>query len=96
MVWKDDLTFRDSRLSAATCLCHIEVYLTHVRVKDYVHTYILHLWAGLTAASWIIEPLRKIGANFALQLSSRSHFTKVENKKKLSAKINVKNILNRV
>ena len=33
VVWKDDLTFRDSQLSAATCVCHIEFYLTHVQVK---------------------------------------------------------------
>ena len=28
-----DLTFRDNRLSAATCVCHIELYLMHVQVK---------------------------------------------------------------
>ena len=29
---------RDSRLSVATCLCHIELYLTHIQVKGKVHT----------------------------------------------------------
>ena len=37
LVWKD-LTFGESRLSAATCACPIELYLTHVQVKGYVHT----------------------------------------------------------
>ena len=32
-VCKDDLTFRGSQLSAATCVCHIELYLTHVRIR---------------------------------------------------------------
>ena len=39
MVWKDDLTSRDSRLSVATCMCHIELYLTHMQVKGKVHTF---------------------------------------------------------
>ena len=41
----------------------------------------MHLCAGLTAASWIMKPFGEIGANFSLQLSSRTHFAKIENKK---------------
>ena len=41
----------------------------------------MHLCAGLTAASWILEPFGGIGANFPLQLSSRTQFAKIENKK---------------
>ena len=41
----------------------------------------MHLCAGLTAASWILEPFGEIGANFSVQLSSRSQFAKIENKK---------------
>ena len=33
MVWKDDLNLGENRLSAVTCVCHIELYLTHVQVK---------------------------------------------------------------
>ena len=42
---------------------------------------IVHLCAGLTAASWIMEPFGEIGANFSLQLSSRKQFAKTSNKK---------------
>ena len=35
----------------------------------------------LTAASWIKEPFGEIGANFALQLSSRTQFAKISNRK---------------
>ena len=45
----------------------------------------------LTAASLIMKPFREIGANFSLQLPSRTQFAKIS-KKKLSPKINVKNI----
>ena len=41
----------------------------------------MHLCAGLTAASWNMEPSGKIGANFSLQLSSRTQFAKINNKK---------------
>ena len=41
----------------------------------------MHLYAGLTAAPWILEPFGDIGANFSLQLSSRTQFAKIENKK---------------
>ena len=40
----------------------------------------MHLCAGLTAASWIMEPSGKIGANFSLQLSSQTEFAKISNK----------------
>ena len=33
VVWKADLTLRDSLLSVATCMCHIELYITHMQVK---------------------------------------------------------------
>ena len=35
----------------------------------------------LTAASWIMEPFGEIGANFSLQLSLRTQFAKISNKK---------------
>ena len=41
----------------------------------------MHLCAGLTAASWIMEPFGEIGANFSLQLSSRTQFAKISKKK---------------
>ena len=50
----------------------------------------MHLCAELIAASMMLEPLGEVGANFSLQLSSRTQFTKINNKKKLSPKINVK------
>ena len=41
----------------------------------------MHLCAGLTSAFWIMEPFGEIGANFSLQLSSRTQFAKISNKK---------------
>ena len=41
----------------------------------------VHLCIGLTAASWNMEPFEEIGANFSLQLSSRTQFAKIKNKK---------------
>ena len=41
----------------------------------------MHLCAGLIAASWIMEPFGEIDANFSLQLSSRTQFAKISNKK---------------
>ena len=41
----------------------------------------MHLCAELTAASWMLEPIGEIGANFSLQHSSRSEFAKIQNKK---------------
>ena len=41
----------------------------------------MHLCAGLTTASWIMEPFGEIGANVSLQLSSRTQFAKISNKK---------------
>ena len=52
----------------------------------------MHLCAGLTAASWIMEPFGEIGANFSLQLLSRTQCLLKLVIKKLSPKINVKNI----
>ena len=40
-----------------------------------------HLCVGLTAASWIMEPFGEIGANFSLQVSSRTQFVKIGYKK---------------
>ena len=37
----------------------------------------MHLCAGLTAASPIMEPFGEIGANFSLQFSSRTQFAKI-------------------
>ena len=50
----------------------------------------MHICAGLTAASWIMEPFGEIGAYFSLQLSSRTQFAKISTKE-LSPKIKVKN-----
>ena len=41
----------------------------------------MHLCAELIAASMVLEPLGEVGANFSLQLSSRTQFTKINNKK---------------
>ena len=41
----------------------------------------MHLCAELIAASMMLEPLGEDGANFSLQLSSRTQFTKINNKK---------------
>ena len=41
----------------------------------------MHLCAELIAASMMLEPLGEFGANFSLQLSSRTQFTRINNKK---------------
>ena len=41
----------------------------------------MHLCAELIAASMMLEPLGEVGANCSLQLSSRTQFTKINNKK---------------
>ena len=41
----------------------------------------VHLCAELIAASMMLEPLGEVGANFSLQLSPRTQFTKINNKK---------------
>ena len=41
----------------------------------------MHLCAELIAVSMMLEPLGEVGANFSLQLSSRTQFTKINNKK---------------
>ena len=51
----------------------------------------MHLCAELAAAFWSLEPFGEIGANFSLQISSRTRLIKLI-RKKLSPKINVKNI----
>ena len=40
----------------------------------------VHLCAELNAASWMLELLEEVGANFSLQLSSRTQFTRINNK----------------
>ena len=44
----------------------------------------MYLCAGLTAASWILDPFGEIGANFSLQLSSGTQFAKISNKKNIT------------
>ena len=44
----------------------------------------MHLCTELTAAFWTLEPFGEIGANFSLQLSSRTRLDKI-NKKKVIA-----------
>ena len=39
------------------------------------------IYAQLIAASMTLDPLGEVGANFSLQLSSRTQFTKINNKK---------------
>ena len=46
----------------------------------------MHLCAGLTAASWIVEPFGESGGNFSLQLSSRIQFAKISNKTVIAKK----------
>ena len=41
----------------------------------------MHLCAELIAVSMMLEPLGEVGANFSPQLSSRTQFTKINNKK---------------
>ena len=41
----------------------------------------MHLCAELIAASMMLELLGEVGANFSLQLSSRTQFTKVNYRK---------------
>ena len=41
----------------------------------------MHLCAELIAVSMMLEPLGEVGAIFSLQLSSRTQFTKINNKK---------------
>ena len=41
----------------------------------------VHLCAEVIAASMMLEPLGEVGANFSLQLLSRTQFTKINNKK---------------
>ena len=41
----------------------------------------MHLCAELTAAFWTLEPFGEIGANFSLELSSRTRFDKINEKK---------------
>ena len=41
----------------------------------------MHLCAELIAASMTLEPLGEVGAKISLQLSSRTQFTKINNKK---------------
>ena len=50
----------------------------------------MHLCAELIAASMTLESLGEVGANFSLQFSSRTHFSKINNT--VSPKISVKNI----
>ena len=40
----------------------------------------MHLCAELFAASMMLEPLGEVGANISLNLSSRTQFTKINNK----------------
>ena len=44
----------------------------------------MHLCAEVTAAFWTLEPFGEIGANFSLQLSSRTRFDKINKKKVIS------------
>ena len=41
----------------------------------------MHLCAELIAVSTMLEPLGEVGASFSLQLSARTQFTKINNKK---------------
>ena len=41
----------------------------------------MHLCTELIEVSMMLEPLGEVGANFSLQLSSRTQITKINNKK---------------
>ena len=41
----------------------------------------MHLCSLLTATPWMLEPFGEVGGNFPLQISSRTHFAKIINKK---------------
>ena len=53
--------------------------LVHLRFAQNAQR--VHLCTELTAAFWKLEPLGEIGANFSLQLSSRTRFDKINTKK---------------
>ena len=65
-------------------------------VAEFRLSQILHLCTQKSVCATAFRPFGEIDANFPVQLSSRSHFANIENKKKLSPKINVKNIKIRV
>ena len=94
------------------CICHLliffcdepflsrlyEIYLSIKDLENLAKFNILqnlHLYTQKSAGATNFGPFGEIGANFSLQLSSRTEFAKIQNKK-LSPKINVKNIKNRV
>ena len=41
----------------------------------------MHLCAALTVASWMLGPIGEVGANFSIQLISRTQFAKIKTKK---------------
>ena len=41
----------------------------------------LHLCTAVIASSWMLKHIGEIGANFSLQLSSRTRFAKINSKK---------------
>ena len=65
-------------------------FLTDISILVYLsfdgNSQRVHLCAGLNAASWIMEPFGEIGANFSLQLSSRTWFSKISNKNVIAKK----------
>ena len=74
---------------------HVALYLSmkDLEILAGFHlSQILHLrCTQISVCATNFGPFGEIGANFPVQLSSRSHFAKIENKKVI-AKINVKNI----
>ena len=55
----------------------------------------MHLCTELTATPLMFETFKEVGANFSLQLSSQTHFAKIENTNvigNLLPKNNMKNI----
>ena len=44
----------------------------------------LHLCTAVIASSWMLKHIGEVGANFSLQLSSRTRFAKINSKKAIA------------
>ena len=65
--------------------CHASTKLLSIKdleiLVEFRLSQILHLCTQKSDCTTNFEPFGEIGANFPAQLSSRSHFAKIENKK---------------
>ena len=78
MVLKDDLTFRDSRLSVATCMCHIELYLMHIQVKG---AYTQHSHINKVIADMYVQRLGGLHQNTCRNIM---HYSRIKQQKEIS------------